>query len=111
MAVFPEKMNRLNPEDTKGSLGKVESYIRYMVERVEFAMSNTTRNVSQADTSNEALAAAVNDIADAISAMQSTMSSMAGGITAANNRITEMQESITTLQERVEALEGGTEVE
>ena len=117
MAIFPEQMNKLNLDDTKGSFSKIESYIRYMTERVEFAMSNTARNVSQTGMTNEALVALVKDIAEEISAMQSAMSNMAGGITAANNRITEMQKSITTLQtdlgsltERVTALEAGTEV-
>lgn len=118
MAVFPERMDKLNLEDTKGSLARVESYIQYMGERIEFAMSNTVRNVSDAGTSNVEMLGLVKELAGAVSQVQSAMSAMAGGITAANNRITEMQENMTTLQEsvdalveRVEALEGGTEVE
>lgn len=118
MAVFPESMDKLNLEDTRGSLAKIENYIRYMIERTEFAMSNTVRNVSDAGTSSVEVLVLVRELVSAMSQVQSSISSMTGGITAANNRITEMQENMTTLQEsvdalvkRVEALEGGTEVQ
>ena len=52
MAVFPESMNKLDVNDTTGSFNRIENYIRYMTERVEFAMRNMTRNVSDAGVSS-----------------------------------------------------------
>lgn len=39
MAVLPEGMNKLNPQDTRGSFGIIERYIGYMRERIEHSHS------------------------------------------------------------------------
>lgn len=39
MAVLPERMEQLDPQDVAGSLVTIENYIRYMGERLEFAIS------------------------------------------------------------------------
>ena len=46
-AVFPEGMERLDPGDVGGSLAKVERYIQYMTERLEFAQRNLAGNGTQ----------------------------------------------------------------
>ena len=37
MAVFPESMDRIDQDDPGAALSTIESYIRYMQERIEFA--------------------------------------------------------------------------
>lgn len=39
--VFPEDMDRLDPNNVAGSFQTVEDYIRYMIERIEFNSANT----------------------------------------------------------------------
>lgn len=46
MAVFPEQMKRLDPNDVKGSMETLDRYIRYMCERIEFAMSSSPVKVA-----------------------------------------------------------------
>lgn len=36
MAVFPQRMDKLDLKDVPGSLAEVERYISYMIERIEF---------------------------------------------------------------------------
>ena len=36
MAVFPQRMDKLDLKDVPGSLAEVERYIQYMVEQIEF---------------------------------------------------------------------------
>ncbi len=116
MAVFPESLERLNVDDTPGSLRRIENYIRYMVERMEFSNSNMTRNVNGAGVSTVEVLMALKEVTSALSEVKSTMSKMTGDITALGNRVNDMsdameavQEQITELADRVSALENGTE--
>jgi len=43
MAVFPEAMNRTDPRDTTTAIATQDQYIRYMVERIEFAIRNVKK--------------------------------------------------------------------
>lgn len=38
--VFPDKMDKLDTRDVIGSLQKIEKYLEYMCERIEFSSSN-----------------------------------------------------------------------
>ena len=123
MAVFPESMNKLDVNDVPGSLGRLESYIRYMTERVEFSMRNMTRNVSDAGMSSVEVLLLLNEMANTVSVINSTVHGMTGDITALSGNvaqvqndvstmgttITGLQSQITALSERVAKLEGGTE--
>lgn len=130
MAVFPESMNKLDVNDVPGSLGRIENYIRYMTERVEFSMRNMTRNVSEAGVSSVEILLLMQEMAGDVSTLSSAVNGMTGDITALNHRVTEMQSKLTTMEnklteadskmtdlqnqitgltDRVAALEGGTE--
>lgn len=67
VSVFPERMDKLDPEDVNASLRIIESYIHYICERTEFALTNTFRTTTGLGSSAEAvslvLEEAVNDIA------------------------------------------------
>lgn len=137
MAVFPESMNKLDVNDVPGSLSRLESYIRYMTERVEFSMRNMTRNVSDAGVSSveilllmqemsgtvATLSTTVNGMVGSINGLSSRLDSVQGklttmegqmtemqtGLSEMDSKITDLQSQITALSGRVAALEGGTE--
>ena len=116
MAVLPESLDKLDPNDAPGSLSKLENYIRYMGERMEFAMRNTTRNVSETGTTTAGALTVLIELTGAMSVMQSTMGLMQGELTATNTRLGELEESdrlaveeLTTSMEGVQlAVEGLT---
>ena len=105
MAVFPESMDKLDVNDTAGSLRRIENYIRYMTERMEFSTSNMTRNVSGAGVSTVEVLLALKEVMSALSEVSSAMNKMIGDITALSNRVTTLQSDLTALTERVDALE------
>ena len=116
MAVFPESMEKLNVNDTAGSFRRIENYIRYMVERMEFSNSNMTRNVNGAGVSTVEVLLALKEVTSALSEVKSTMSKMTGDITALGNRVNDLTDEVKTVQgqitdlaDRVSALENGTE--
>lgn len=47
MAVFPETMDRLNANDVKRSLDRIERYISYMTERVEHTNRNNEKATAE----------------------------------------------------------------
>ncbi len=104
MAVLPENMDKLNPEDVQGSLSIIENYIRYMGERIEFAMTGWSKKFSDTGTTNAEmyilLSATINDL----SALRSTVNEIAG------DTVT-IKSSIGELEKRIEALEGITNEE
>lgn len=127
--IFPETMSKLDPGDVAGSLSKLENYIRYMTERMEFANRNMSRSVNSSITTTEDVVLLLESLTDAVAYLQTSVNVLSGDVTAANNRVTAMQkdvdemkqtagsaqESITALQasvealeQRVAALEGGT---
>jgi uncharacterized protein YukE len=116
-------MNKLDVNDVPGSLGRIENYIRYITERVEFSMRNMTRNVSEAGVSSVEILLLMQEMAGTVATLGSTVNGMTGSITSMGTRldeiqakqtkmdtkITGLQTQITELAARVTALEGGTE--
>ena len=47
MAVFPERMNRIDGMKTDEALSTIEEYINYMCEQLEFTVSNIKKNAAQ----------------------------------------------------------------
>ncbi len=126
MAVFPENMDKLNADDVPGSFAKVQDYIRYMTERVEFAMRNVTRNVSAAGVSSAEIYVLVNaqaqqvanlsseingvegdvtELQKSVSAQTKTIAQLQSGLQAAQEDITSLQTELSALTARVTALE------
>lgn len=105
MAVFPESMNKLNVNDVPGSLGRIENYIRYITERVEFSMRNMTRNVSEAGVSSVEILLLMQEMAGDVSTLSSTVNGMTGDITALNNRVTEVQDKLTTMENKLTTMD------
>lgn len=111
--VFPESMNKLDLSDTEGSLSRMENYIRYMTERMEFSNRNMTRSVSSAGLSTVEILQLVQELANALSATQSVVSGLQGTVTNLSGRVTALEESVTNLnsammtaQSQISALDG-----
>lgn len=123
MAVFPETMNKLDYNDTGAALHVVEQYIGYMRERMEFAMTQMTRNVDAAGTTSTEFYMMLIELSENLAAMQSTVQSIRADLNTAQGNIVTLQGNVTTLQgqittinstladheTRITALEGGGE--
>ena len=99
MAVLPESMDKLNPEDIRGSLSILENYIRYMGERIEFAMRNTTRSVSAAGVSSAEMYVLLQAQINALSALTSTVNGQSGQLTSLGNQVATLNSSIQALEQ------------
>lgn len=115
MAVLPESMDKLNTDDTRGSLTIIENYIRYMGERVEFAMRNMTKNVSAAGVSSVETYILLTALQNELATLKSTVNDLNGTVTGLGTQVSglsgsiqTMQESIASLEQRVTALETTT---
>lgn len=102
--VFPENMNKLDVNDTPGSLTKIESYIRYMQERVEFSMRNMTRTVSAAGVSSAELFILLTALQNSLSALTSTVQGIAGDLTAVKSQVTELNTSVDAVKRDLTSL-------
>lgn len=109
MAVFPEEMDRLDVSDSAGSLKRIENYIRYMTERVEFANKNTTRTVSEAGVSSVEVYKIIITVADTVAVLNGNMNILSTKMQEVQTSIEDLQEAVRDLTARVETLEGGTE--
>lgn len=98
MAVFPESMNRLDPQNPSEALTILENYIRYMQERIEFANTQTLRTVTDAGVSSAGLYVELKALENTVSALSSTL-------TAALTTIANHGQRLTTLESGLEAEE------
>ena len=99
MAVLPESMDRLDVNDAPGSFAKIQDYIRYMGERIEFSMRNMTKTVSAAGVSSAEIYILYQAQAQQLAALTSTVNGIAGNITA-------LQKELASITEQLEAING-----
>lgn len=95
MAVFPEKMDRLNPNDTMGSLRRLENYINYMRERMEFAAGNLSRSVSGSGTATAEVLQLLLNLTSSMSSMQTTINALCDDVNAAKRAADEALNKVT----------------
>lgn len=105
MAVFPESMDRLDVNDTSGSLSVIENYIRYMGERMEFSMRNMTRNVSDAGVSSAEMYVLLQAAINTLSALQSTVNGISGNVTSLSSQVSDLNGTVSNLQSTVSGLQ------
>lgn len=105
MAVFPENMDRLNLEDPKESLAKIQDYIRYMGERIDFSFRNMTKSVSAAGISSAELYILIQEQTQALAALQSTVNSISGNVTTMQGNVLALQGTVNTIAGKVSTLE------
>lgn len=106
MAILPEQMDKLDLRDTTGSLRRVEQYIRYMAERLEFFSGRTTRTVTQAGVSAVGLYQAVLTLADTVAVLQASITGLNTRLTEIRSQIQTMDAQIKSLEEQIAALSG-----
>lgn len=112
LSVFPERMNKLDTADVNSSLRTLESYVNYMVERTEFAITNTFRTTTGLGSSAEAVALVLQETADKVASLSSDVNAMQGSLRdildslgTLTEALSAAQASITDLDARVTALE------
>lgn len=122
MIVFPESINELPKENPSEALDITENYIKYMCQRIDWAMGNVTKNVSKAAVSNAEMYILLTALQNTVSALQSTVNSQGASIsaltqsvtvlnndqTALKNRVATLENNYTALEQRVTALENKT---
>lgn len=105
MAVFPESMDKLNTDDVRSSLPVMENYIRYMCERVEFAMRNMTKNVNTAGVSSVEMYILLTALQNEMATLQSTVSGLNGTVNGLGTQLSNVQSSITAMENRMSTIE------
>ena len=122
MIVFPESINELPKENPSEALDITENYIKYMCQRIDWAMGNVTKNVSKAGVSNAEMYILLTALQNTVYALQSTVNSQGASIsaltqsvtvlnndqTALKNRVATLENNYTALEQRVTALENKT---
>ena len=122
MIVFPESINELPKENPSEALDITENYIKYMCQRIDWAIGNVTKNVSKAGVSNVEMYILLTALQNTVSALQSTVNSQGASIsaltqsvtvlnndqTALKNRVATLENNYTALEQRVTALENKT---
>lgn len=104
MAVFPENMDKLSADDVPGSLSIIENYIRYMGERMEFAMRNMTKTVSLAGVSSAEMYVLLTATSNSLSALQSTVNGLSGNVTTLQGQVNSLLGSVDALSTRMDSL-------
>ena len=99
-------MNKLNPEDARGSITTIDNYIRYMVERVEFSVKGVLQTASAAGASSAEVLQAVRTLRDTVSVLSSTISRLQGDLIAAQAAIILLQGDMVTANSEITALQG-----
>lgn len=112
MAVFPESMDKINPQNVVASFAVIERYIRYMQERIEFSIRNVTRIVSKAGISSTEMYLRLQEVENDLASIESLINSMLGSlnalsssVTAINNRLGTFEEEDPTIKETLDDYE------
>lgn len=98
MAVLPESMDQIDPENPSESLKILDEYIRYMGERIEFGMRNMTKSVNAAGISSTELYILLVAMDNRISALESTVNGLRGTVTGVQNSVSALEERVTKLE-------------
>ena len=109
MIVFPESINEVPVDNPGEALRMVESYIKYMCQRTEWAMGNVSKNVSAAGMSSAETYILLTALQNPVSALQSTVNSQGASISALLQTVTTLGNDYTALNGRVGALEKAVE--
>lgn len=97
MVVLPESMNKLETNETEKSLSVIENYIRYMGERIEFAMRNITK------TDGGVTELEFTELENKVSTLSSNVNNMQGDVTGLQSRTAALETSLSELTAMTEA--------
>ena len=96
--VFPQRMDPLDVDNPYRAMAQVEDYIRYMTERVEFAVTNHARNLRKQGVGLEEIAAAVVEQGDKVANLSAQMAVVGAAVNT-------LADAVEDLDLRVRALE------
>lgn len=112
MIVFPESMNEARSGSANEAISVMQAYIKYMCQRVEWAMGNVTKDVSKAGISSAEMYILLSALQNTVAALQSTVNSQAAsissllqGVSTLNNDYAELAERMATAENNYTALE------
>ena len=105
MIVFPESINDLPKEKPSEALDITENYIKYMCQRIDWAMGNVTKNVSKAGVSSAEMYILLTALQNTVSALQSTVNSQSASISALSQTVNTLSNDQAALAGRVSTLE------
>lgn len=97
-SVFPESMDKLDSDNVGGSFSILENYIRYMQERVEFAIRNTTRQVEKTGTSSAEIYILVTALNNSVSSIQSSVQSLSADISGMKSDVASVKKEASSLK-------------
>ena len=80
ISVFPERMDKLDPEDVNASLRTLETYIHYICERTEYAITNTFRTTNGLGSSAEAISLVLQEAVDDLSSLTGEVGALASAV-------------------------------
>lgn len=104
MAVFPESMSRVDPNDTAAAIATLESYIRYMQERIEFANRQTTRSVTEAGVTSTEFYLELTELQNTVQALSSTLAAAIAAEAVSQQKITALESGLAAAEDAVTAL-------
>lgn len=105
MAVLPESMNRIDPQNTEESLRIIDQYIRYMSERIEFSQSQMTKTVSAAGVSSAEVYILLQALNSQVASLQSTLNQAIGRINSIDGKLVSIESAQSALSERIGSIE------
>lgn len=80
ISVFPERMDKLDPEDVNASLRTLETYVHYICERTEYAITNTFRTTNGLGSSAEAISLVLQEAVDNLSSLTGEVGALASAV-------------------------------
>ena len=87
--VFPENMNPVNVNDTRQSLETIESYVRYMRERLEYSFTVLTKL-----NSGTSLA----DLSSRMSTLETRIGSLTSTVNALGERVSDLENALGDIE-------------
>ena len=105
MIVFPEGINEVPENNPSQALYMIKSYIKYMCQRVEWAMGNVSKTVSEAGVSSAEMYISLVALQNTVSALQSTVNSQGASISALLQSVATLGNDYSALDGRVTTLE------
>lgn len=107
LSVFPERMDKLDPEDVGRSLATIEAYISYMCERTEFSLSNSFKTVNGLGTSSAEIVLLLSALSNELDEVKTLANQTKATVTGLQSTVGGHTQSIGALADRVTALETG----
>lgn len=97
-SVFPESMDKLDSNNVGSSFSIIENYIRYMQERVEFAIRNTTKQVEKTGTSSAEIYILVTALNNSVSSIQSSIHSLSADISGIKSDLASVKKDVSSVK-------------